>query len=148
MQSPNISRAVAAPLADDPSRRRFLAAGSAGAVFASLRSTIAQAEAQGRDPIFAAIERHKETEIRFCAACKLTDEVAAEEEGRVVTPANEAEYEAASAASESALAALLATPPATKDGFHAAFEYIIGLGWDECLSPFAETLRKSKIFAS
>ena len=148
MQSPNISRAVAAPLGDDPSRRRFLAAGSAVTVFASLRSAIARAEAQGGDPIFAAIERHKETEIRFCAACKLTDEVAAEEEGRVVTPANEAEYEAASAASESALAALLATPPATKAGFHAAFEYIIGLGWDECLSPFGETLRKSKIFAS
>jgi len=78
----------------------------------------------------------------------LTDEVAAEEEGRVVTPANEAEHEAASAASESALEALLATPPTTKAGFHAAFAYIIGLGWDECLPPFAETLRKSQIFAS
>jgi hypothetical protein len=148
MQSPNASHAPAAPIDDDPSRRRFLAAGSAVTVFASLRGAIAQAEVRGRDPIFAAIERHKETEIRFCAACKLTDEVAAEEEGRVVTSADEAEYEAASAASESALAALLATPPATKAGFHAAFEYIIGLGWDECLSPFAETLRKSNFFAN
>jgi hypothetical protein len=41
MQSPNTSRAVVARAADDPSRRRFLAAGSAGAVFASLRSAIA-----------------------------------------------------------------------------------------------------------
>jgi hypothetical protein len=47
MQNPNISRAVAAPLGDDPSRRRFLAAGSAVTVFASLRSAIAHAEAQG-----------------------------------------------------------------------------------------------------
>lgn len=50
MQSLNISRAVAAPLDDDQSRRRFLAAGSAVAVFASLRSAIARAEAQGGEP--------------------------------------------------------------------------------------------------
>jgi hypothetical protein len=63
MQSPNNSRAVAAPLGDDPSRRRFLAAGSAGAVFASLRVAIAQAESDKAgagaafesDPVFAAI---------------------------------------------------------------------------------------------
>ena len=63
MQSPNNSRAVAAPLGDDPSRRRFLAAGSAVTVFASLRNAIAQAEggnaravaAFESDPVFAAV---------------------------------------------------------------------------------------------
>ncbi|MGO9768426.1 MAG: hypothetical protein ACLPSW_02515 [Roseiarcus sp.] len=63
MQSPITARAVAAPLGDDPSRRRFLAAGSAATVFASLRSAIAQAEggnvrdvvAFESDPVFAAI---------------------------------------------------------------------------------------------
>ena len=63
MQSPNNSHAVAAPLGDDPSRRRFLAAGSAVTVFASLRNAIAQAEggnaravaASESDPVFAAV---------------------------------------------------------------------------------------------
>jgi hypothetical protein len=63
MQSPNMCRTVAAPLGDDPSRRRFLAAGSAATVFASLRVAIAHAEggkaravaAFESDPVFAAI---------------------------------------------------------------------------------------------
>ena len=70
MQSPNASRAVAAPLGDDPSRRRFLAAGSAVTVFASLRSAIAQAEGEKAlagavsaapisDALAQAIERHR-----------------------------------------------------------------------------------------
>ncbi len=70
MQNPNASRAVAAPLGDDPSRRRFLAAGSAGVVFASLRAAIAQAESDKArsgaisavppsEALARAIERHR-----------------------------------------------------------------------------------------
>ncbi len=67
MQSQNASRAVATPLGDDPSRRRFLAAGSAATVFASLRSAIAQAEGDSAragatlksDPVFAAIAAYE-----------------------------------------------------------------------------------------
>ncbi len=67
MQSPNTARAVAAPLGDDPSRRRFLAAGSAVTVFASLRSAIAHAEARAGaisavplpKALAQAIERHR-----------------------------------------------------------------------------------------
>jgi hypothetical protein len=70
MQSPNTARAVAAPLGDDPSRRRFLATGSAGVVFASLRAAIAQAESDRAragaisavplsEVLARAIERHR-----------------------------------------------------------------------------------------
>jgi hypothetical protein len=70
MQSPIASRAGAAPLGDDPSRRRFLAAGSAVTVFASLRAAIAQAEGDKAlagavstvplsEALAQAIERHR-----------------------------------------------------------------------------------------
>jgi len=84
------------------SRRVFLAAGPAASVFASLGAP-ARAEALSLDPIFAAIARHEATEARYCVACKLTDEIAAEQEGRAIAPANEAEFEAASAANDSRL---------------------------------------------
>jgi len=44
MQRSNAAHTVAAPPEDDPRRRGFLPAGSAGAVFAGLRSAVAQAE--------------------------------------------------------------------------------------------------------
>jgi hypothetical protein len=64
------------------------------------------------DPIFAAIERHREAWRAFSAACDLTDSVLAEEQGREVTKADKAAYEAYNAEQE-ALAALFATPPIT-----------------------------------
>ena len=76
------------------SRRVFLAAGPATAVFASLGAA-ARAEALSSDPIFAAIACHEAANSRYLAACKLTDDIEAEDEGRAVTPADEAEYEAA-----------------------------------------------------
>jgi hypothetical protein len=138
------------------SRRVFLAAGPAAAVFASLGAA-ARAEALSTDPIFAAIARHEATEVRYCAACNLTDEVVAEREGRAITPTDEAEFEAASAANDSALEALLATPPTTKAGARAGLDYFIGLDGDfSCfiglasghyLVSFAEALRDSQILA-
>jgi hypothetical protein len=67
MKSSNASHTIAAPLGDDQSRRRFLAAGSAGVVFASLRSAIAQAETRAgaisavplSDALAQAIKRHR-----------------------------------------------------------------------------------------
>ena len=128
------------------SRRRFLAAGSATAVFASL-SAAARAEALSSDPIFAAIARHEATENRFCAACNLTDEVRAQREGRAITPADEAEFEAASVASASALLVLLATPPMTKAGARAGLDYFMSLDDGHHLGDFAEALRDSPILA-
>jgi hypothetical protein len=128
------------------SRRVFLAAGPAAAVFASL-SAAARAEALSSDPIFAAIARHEATEVRFCAASNLTDEVMAEREGRAITPVNEAEFDAAEAAYDSALDALAATPPTTKGGARAALDYFIGLDRGRPLADFAKTLRDSRILA-
>jgi hypothetical protein len=76
------------------------------------------------DPIYAAIERH-----------------------RTALKASEAEpSQALSDAQGDALRDLLATAPTTRAGAFAAFEYFVGLGWDECLAPFAERLRASKVF--
>jgi hypothetical protein len=128
------------------SRRVFLAAGPAAAVFASL-SAAARAEALSSDPIFPAIARHEAEEARYCAASTLTDEVVAEQEGRAITLADEAEFDAASAANDSALEALLATPPATKAGARAGLDYFMSLDDGHHLGDFAEALRDSPILA-
>lgn len=128
------------------SRRVFLAAGPAAAVFASL-SAAARAEALSSDPIFAAIARHEATESRFCVASMLTDEVVAEHENRAITPADEAEFEAALRANDSALEALLATPPATKAGARAGLDYLVNLEDGEALGSFAKALRDLRILA-
>ena len=47
-----------------------------------------------------------------------------------------------------AIEALLATSPTTKAGAHAALEYFVTQGSDECLTVFAKTLRKSQIFSN
>jgi hypothetical protein len=76
------------------------------------------------DPIYAAIERH-----------------------RTALKASEAEpSQALLDAQADALRDLLATGPTTRSGAFAAFEYFVGLGWNECLAPFAEKLRASKVF--
>ena len=128
------------------SRRVFLAAGPATAVFASL-SAAARAEARSSDQIFAAIAHHKATESRYCAACNLTDEVTAQREGRAVTQADGAEYEAACVENASALLELLATPPATKAGARAGLDYFMSLDDGHHLGDFAEALRDSPILA-
>ncbi len=129
------------------SRRVFLGAGPATAVFASLGAA-ARAEALSSDPIFAAIAHHEATESRYLAACKLTDDIDAEQEGRAITPADEAEYEAASVANASALLELLATPPATKAGARAGLDYFMSLDGGHYLVAFAEALRDSPTLAS
>jgi hypothetical protein len=76
------------------------------------------------DPIYAAIERH-----------------------RTALKASEGEpSQALLDAQSDALRDLLATAPTTKAGALAALEYFVGIGLDECLAPFAEKLRASKVF--
>jgi len=76
------------------------------------------------DPIYAAIERH-----------------------RTAVKASEGEpSQALLDAQSDALRDLLATAPTTKAGALAALEYLVGIGWDECLAPFAEKLRASNVF--
>jgi hypothetical protein len=79
---------------------------------------------QMTDPIYAAIEHHR-TALKASEA----------ESSQVLLDAQ-----------GDALRDLLATAPTTKAGVFAAFEYFVGLGRDECLAPFAEKLRSSKVF--
>ncbi len=119
-----------------PSRRAMLA-GLAAAPVAAID-----------DPIFAAIDRHKDAWRSFLPACNLTDEVLAEQQGREVTEADEAVYEAAGDAEIEALEALIETPPTTKAGARAAIEWL--LEYNRGCAPrdvgrFAVTLLRSPV---
>jgi hypothetical protein len=105
-------------------RRLFLVAGTAMALTATLKS-VAHATDPGADPIFAAIERHKELFAIFTGTCDRADEVKAKREGREVTEADEAALEAACDAEMDAAAELVAIPPTTVAGMRAAIEYIV-----------------------
>jgi hypothetical protein len=113
----------AMPVQAKPSRRLFLAAGSAAAVFATVK--IAAAESVAVDPIFAAVDRHREAWRAFDAACSRTDNVVAEQEGRDVTDADEAAYDAANQSEVEAFDAFITLPPATVPGVRAAMTYFI-----------------------
>ena len=76
------------------------------------------------DPIFAAIERHKVAWGVFNDGCSITDEVLAEQQGRIVTPEDEATWERISAAEIAAMNALAETPPQTVAGLLAALDYL------------------------
>lgn len=129
------------------SRRLFLAAGSASAVFGALTQAVAQSP-KDADPIFAAIERHKAAEARYCAACAITDEVAAQNEDRVVTAEDHAEFTAAQINSDDALHAFLSAPPMTVAGVRAFLRHCID---EEPIEQFVgealETLLCSPILA-
>ncbi len=125
------------------SRRLFLAAGSAATVFGALAQAVAKGP-MNADPIFAAIERHEAAEVRYCAACSLTDEAAAEHEARVVTAADHGEFAAAQLNSDDALDAFLSAPPMTVAGVRAFLRHCIN---EESLEQFLdealETLLRS-----
>ena len=85
------------------------------------------------DPVFAAIERHKEAWRAFDVACDMADGPLADEQGREVTEADEAAYEACNAAEQEAKAAFLATPPITVAGARAGIAHV---GWyDDGVDP-------------
>ena len=77
-----------------PSRRLFLAAGPAAAVFGALALSAALPSV---DPIFAAIERHKAAWDAFGEAGPAADKNPAKQQGRVVT---QSDCDALDAASE------------------------------------------------
>jgi hypothetical protein len=108
---PNATVRASATALPNSSRRLFLAAGSAAAVFATVKR--AAASTAGADPIFAAIERHKLAFDTFCATCSRTDDVLAQEQGREVTEADEAAYAAANDAEDEAIETLIQTAPTT-----------------------------------
>ena len=128
------------------SRRLFLAAGSATAVFGALS---AAAAAQETDPIFAAIERVNATWAAYSDACDLTDNVAREEKGETVSEADKTIYELARTAWQEAEDALVATIPTTLAGARAAIAYLVEYGKDcvpENSGRFLRTLVASPIF--
>ncbi|MFO1126394.1 MAG: hypothetical protein U1E25_14695 [Methylocystis sp.] len=106
------------------SRRLFLAAGSASAVFGALAQAAA-ASSSGDDPIFAAIARHKAAEARFNAACGLTDDVAARKERRTITSEDHAEFVAAERETDDAWHNFIVTSPTTIAGVRAFIQHCV-----------------------
>ena len=99
------------PAKDQTSRRAALRLFAAAPALAILPAAIAAAAEC--DPVFAAIERHRAAWRAFSDACELTDEPLAKEQGREVTEADEAVYEAANKAEKDAMADLLSLAPVT-----------------------------------
>lgn len=87
-----------------------------------------------RDPVFAAIKNHRHLDAVFGEACKLTDEVAAKLEGRIITAAGQEIFDAAESAADEALEVLLATVPTTVAGIRAMLTYVFDksvFGWQD-----------------
>ena len=128
------------------SRRLFLAAGSATAVFGAL----ATAAAQEADPIYAAMERLKTTFQAFVDASDLTDDIAREQKGETVSEADKEIFEFAMAEWNEAEDAFIATIPTTLAGARAAIAYLVEYDKDcvpENSGRFLRTLVASPIFA-
>ncbi|MFO1126346.1 MAG: hypothetical protein U1E25_14450 [Methylocystis sp.] len=129
------------------SRRLFLAAGSASAVFGALAKAAA-GSMPADDPIFEAIDRHKAAEARYSAACALTDEVAAERQCRVVTAADVAEFDGADRACDEALSEFLMTAPTTIAGARTFLRHCIDEAYvEEFLTQALETLLRCSVLA-
>jgi len=106
--------------------RRAVMAGIAAAPVAGLPAIAAEA-----DPIFAVIERAKAADARHAAACALTDAVAAQKEGRIITPLDRAEFDAAEQDHDDAHDAFLTTPPTTVAGVRAYLRHCIDDEWTQ-----------------
>jgi len=137
-----------------PLSRRAALAGALRAVpalaGAAAVAGVSMASAANPDPIFAAIERHKKAWRVFSDCCDLTDNVAAENEGRIVTEADEAAYEAANDAEYEARDVLFQTPAETVAGVRAFIEHYIEYDagcMDEVTAAFLESLLESPVLA-
>ena len=100
-----------------PSRRLFLAAGPAAAVFGALALSAALPSV---DPIFAAIERHKAAWDAFGEAGPAADNILAKQQGRVVTQSDCDALDAASEFEREVFGEMLDTSPTTLPGLRAA----------------------------
>lgn len=100
------------------------------------------------DPIFVAIEHHKELERLYAKYTNITDEVAAKIEGRKITRADRDAFDRINDASEKATAALTSTIPKTIEGIRAVLQYLLE---DDSLRDdypnFIETLLASPVLA-
>jgi len=115
------------------SRRAMLGRTAAAALTTPLAAA-AIAHAGEPDPIFPAIDRHRRLEVAFGDTCKLTDKVAAQEEGRTITPADYEIFERAEDAADEALEVLIATTPTTVAGVRAMLTYVFDhriFGWQD-----------------
>ncbi len=122
--------ARASVFSDRRSLLRALAGAAVLRAAAGLETSPAAAaeSSDAADPVFAAIEKHRQLEAAFSDVCELTDEVAAREEGREVTPSDEETYERALAASDEGLEELLAMTPVTVGGIRAMLTYVFDRG--------------------
>jgi hypothetical protein len=95
------------------------------------------------DPIFAAIERHREAHASFTEQCRL--------EG--TAKARKRAYRAADAAEARALRELLATTPLTSGGARAAMKYLVAFDAADSCRPavagkFCPALMNSALLAA
>jgi hypothetical protein len=123
-----------------------------GAAFAAPHAAKAALPAlPAADPVFAAIERHRAALARLNFTCGLTDDVAAEQEGRTITADDEAQHAAADDDEAEAFSGLLSTAPQTKGGARELIEYVATLddlkGVEEALPAFLATLLRSPLIA-
>ena len=123
-----------------------------GAAFAASHAAKAALPAlPAADPVFAAIERHKVAWARLDGACTLTDEVLARQQGRTITPADEAENSAANDDETAAFFAVISAVPQSRAGARALIEYVRRLddltAIDEALPTFLATLLRSTLIA-
>src|SRR5271165_516253 len=123
------------PMSEIVKHSRRAALGALASVPALALPAIAVAESI--DPIFAAIERHREAFAAFVAAVNAVDEVKAEQEGRKVNQADQDAYSAASDAEDAALNEFVTTIPLTIAGIHAAIAHVVK--YDNGCIPEAET---------
>jgi len=105
------------------------------------------------DPIFAAIERHREALAAMESTVWRADCVGPEGQPRIVTGADERAVKAADCGEVKALRELLATPPITSEGARAAMKYLIDLDAADWTAPavagkFLPALMKSALLAA
>ncbi len=129
--------ARASVFSDRRSLLRALAGAAVLRAAAGLETSPAAAaeSSDAADPVFAAIEKHRQLEAAFSDVCELTDEVAAREEGREITLSDEETYERALAASDEGLEELLAMTPVTVGGIRAMLTYVFNMVGEVGLEP-------------
>ena len=99
------------------------------------------------EPILAAIERHRAAERAFTATLNPVDKVYARLHGREVTQADTQAFEAAHAAEEEAIEALLETVPLTWLGVRCARAYLSEMQDGYHLRDFIPTLLELPLLA-
>jgi hypothetical protein len=100
------------------------------------------------DPIFEAIGVYFFEHERFNRACSTADDVAAKQEGRVITDADKAEWSEAERADTQALMKLVKTRPTTVKGVRALLDYAAQCShrqaWDKAaMEQLLESILKS-----